>query len=381
MLASSIQHSHRSFAACLAICIALILTAPAAGQGNGFSPNPKSVNGLPIPKYSNAAQTPPSLNLDTAVKNSSQPPKGSSKKRSLARPKLPATNKTASSSNTLGQPASYQQRSGGKDISVNYCSIEFVDDIKLPALEAGAIRSVTVEEGQFITAGTIVGQIDDALPQLELKRAKMRYSIAYDAATDSTSITAAQKEYELAKTVYEKNRRLARNGSRSESEVKESQFRAEIAQLKRSKASNDQQAAFGEAKVELAAMDAVKQHIARHTLRSDYNAYVVEIFKKPQEFVNVGDDVMRLARMDRMWVQANIENTKLSAADAENRPVTVSLKTSKGVEEFEGKIDQVSLEFVSGDEYQVKVKIENRRDGNSWLLRPFSQVSMVIHLD
>jgi len=298
----------------------------------------------------------------------------------LTFPVLPATSTTVSS-HPSSQPASRRQESEQKNISVNYCSIEFVDDIKLPALESGAIRSITVDEGQFITAGTIVGQIDEALPQLELKRAKMRYSIAYDAATDSTSILAAQKEYDLARTIYEKNRRLARNGSRSESEVKESLFQKEIAQLKKSKASNDQQAAFGEAKVELAAMDAVKQHIARHTLRSEYNAYVVEIFKKPQEFVNVGDDVMRLARMDQMWVQASLNNTELSAADAENRPVTVSLKTSKGIEEFKGTIDQVSLEFVSGEEYQVKVKIENRRDGNSWLLRPFSQVSMVIHLN
>ena len=170
-------------------------------------------------------------------------------------------------------------------------------------------------------------------------------------------------------------------GSRSVSEVKESRFRKEIAKLKEEKALNDRQMAFGEAKVELAGMDSVKQRIARHTLRSDYNAYVVEIYKKPQEYVNIGDDVMRLARMDQMWVQASMSAKILDAADAENRPVTVTLQTADGTETFEGKIDQVSLEMVSAKEYQVKIKVQNRKDGNSWMLRPFSSVSMVIHLD
>ena len=138
---------------------------------------------------------------------------------------------------------------------------------------------------------------------------------------------------------------------------------------------------LGEAKVELAALEAVKQRIARHTLRSEYNAYVVQIFKKQQEYVNVGDDVMRLARMDRMWVQASVNAQELNAADAENRPVTVTLRTASGEQEFKGKIDQVSLENVSAEEYQVKIKVQNRRQGNAWLLRPFSQVSMVIHMD
>ena len=108
---------------------------------------------------------------------------------------------------------------------------------------------------------------------------------------------------------------------------------------------------------------------------------MVDIIKKPQEYVNIGDDVIRLARMDQMWVQASLNAKSLNAADAENRPVTVTLKTANGEETFEGKIDQVSLEYVSAEEYQVKIKVQNRREGNSWMLRPFSQVSMVIHMD
>ena len=374
--------------------IALLACVVTNVEANGQSNN--NFNGgaqLPLPKFSNGpSATPPASRLSQPLQNQplqnqpqNQPlPKFAPSKTSPALGR-PSPNRAATSrirSNQSSSQSTSDQSSSGRKIDVPYCSIEFVDDINLPALEAGAIVAINVQEGQFITANTIVGQIDDSLPHFELDRAKLRYQNARQAANDLSSVLAAQKEYELARSVYEKNLRLNRSGSRSESEVKESQFRRDIAKLKMEKATNDRQMAFGEAKVELAGMESVKQRIARHTLRSDYNAYVVEIYKKPQEYVNIGDEVMRLARMDQMWVQASLNaKNDLNPADAENRPVTVTLQTANGKETFEGKIDQVSLEMVSAEEYQVKIKVQNRQDGSSWMLRPFSSVSMVIHMD
>ena len=354
----------------LSLVACLMSNTSAQGQSdNSFAPLGNRGQ-LPPPKFSHGpSMTPP-------ASGPTPPTKFAPVQTS---PRAEAFSSLRGSQST--QANSTSSEDSDNKINVPYCSIEFVDDIMLPALEAGAITTVNVQEGQFITAGTIVGQIDDTLPHYELERAKLRYQNAFKAAKDQTSILAAQKEYELARNVYEKNKRLRNKGSRSESEVMESRFQTEIASLKLDKANNDRQMAFGEAKVELAGMDSVKQRIARHTLRSNYDAYVVDIIKKPQEYVNIGDDVIRLARMDQMWVQASLNAKSLNAADAENRPVTVTLKTANGEQSFEGKIDQVSLENVSAEEYQVKIKVQNRREGNSWMLRPFSQVSMVIHMD
>ena len=364
------RYQRWSVAGLLALVVCVLSNTSVQGQSdNSFAPL-SNRGQLPPPKFSHGPSTTPPVSRPT-------PPTKFAPVQ---------TAPTAEAFSSLRSPPSTQANStssedGDDKINVPYCSIEFVDDIMLPALEAGAITTINVREGQFITAGTIVGQIDDSLPHYELDRAKLRYQNAFKAAKDTTSILAAQKEYELARKVYEKNKRLRTKGSRSESEVMESRFQREIALLKLDKANNDREMAFGEAKVELAGMDSVKQRIARHTLRSNYDAYVVDIIKKPQEYVNIGDDVIRLARMDQMWVQASLNAKSLNAADAENRPVTVTLKTANGEETFEGKIDQVSLEYVSAEEYQVKIKVQNRREGNSWMLRPFSQVSMVIHMD
>ena len=363
----------RVAAGLVALLACVVINPCVHGQtDNGFVPRGNSSQ-LPLPKFSSGPSLVPQVKQPTAPSRLLPGPTAPLAGRSISqRPK-------AERSESIGSPSD-QSSSDGK-IKVPYCSIEFVDDIKLPALEAGAIIAINVQEGQFITAGTIVGQVDDSLPHFELDRAKMRYQNAFQAAKDTSSVLAAQKEYELARSVYEKTKRLRSKGSRSESEVMEDRFRRDIAKLKMDKATNDRQMAFGEAKVELAGMDSVKQRIVRHTLRSDYDAYVVDIYRKPQEYVNIGDEVMRLARMDQMWVQASLNAKTLNASDAENRQVTVTLQTANGKETFEGKIDQVSLENVSAEEYQVKIKVQNRREGNSWMLRPFSQVSMVIHMD
>ena len=366
------RYQRWSVAGLLALVVCVLSNASVQGQSdNSFVPL-SNRGQLPPPKFSHGPSTTPPVSRAT-------PPTKFSPVQTAPAPAAEALSSLRSPQST--QANSTSPEDDGNKVNVPYCSIEFVDDIMLPALEAGAITSINVQEGQFITAGTIVGQIDDSLPLYELDRAKLRYQNAFQAAKDTTSILAAKKEYELAYNVYKKNKRLRSTGSRSESEVMESRFQSEIASLQLDKANNDREMAFGEAKVELAGMDSVKQRIARHTLRSNYDAYVVDIIKKPQEYVNIGDDVMRLARMDQMWVQASLNAKSLNAADAENRPVTVTLKTASGEEMFEGKIDQVSLEYVSAEEYQVKIKVQNRREGNSWMLRPFSQVSMVIHMD
>ena len=268
------------------------------------------------------------------------------------------------------------------EIEIPYGSVALIDDITLPALEAGAIKFINVEEGQFIPAGTVVGQIDEALLVQELEQAKIRYENARKVAMSDVSVRAAGKEYDLRNSEYETAQRLYRTKSRSKAELDQARFQAEIALLKQERAKLDGDSAMGEAKLELARLDQVKYRIGRHTLKSNYNAYVVEIFKKPQEFVNVGDDVMRLGRMDRLWVQGNINSSQLEVHEALYRPVTVTATFAGGKQEsFEGRVDQIPIEMQGSDQFQIKIRVDNRKVGGSWLLRPLQRVSIKVHLD
>lgn len=270
------------------------------------------------------------------------------------------------------------------EIITPYGSISLIDDIMLPALESGPIRSLNVTEGQFIEKGAIVGVIDDMILKSQMTEQEIRYRNVEKLSKDTVAYQAASKEYDLAIIEYEKTKRLHAKRSRSESELMQAKFQAQIAKLKIQKSINDRESAEGEARLESSRLDSIRQRINRHVLTSDYDAYVVEIFKKPQEFVNVGDEVMRLGRMDELWAQANVSVKQLDVHEALNRPVTVELRMARGeTEVFTGRIEQIPLENQSSDQYAVKVRVKNRRAGpnKSWILRPLAQVKMTIHLD
>ena len=307
---------------------------------------------------------------------------------SSARPNLDPQTPTQSPDQTPGSVLpEYQDFSASRITSDNKVEIDhgvvaFIDDITLPALEPGAISSIEVEEGDFITAGTMVGRIDDTLLQKELELAKVRYGNAREKALSSVPVDAAKAESAFRESVRARKTELFRTKSVSHSEYEQAVLEAEIAKLKIDKAQEDRTMARGEAQAELVKLESVKHRLARHALESNYNAYVVEILAKPQEYVNVGDPVMRLGRMDQLWVQGNIRSDLLEVHEALHRPVTVELNLPGDRKEvFQGRVDQIGVEMHSSDNFRIKVRVENRKVGDTWLLRPLGQVKILVHLD
>jgi HlyD family secretion protein len=268
-----------------------------------------------------------------------------------------------------------------KFIDLN-CSVKFIDDILLPAKETGVIKSLSVREGDLVPAGKIVGEIDDELYREMYKQAELRYKMALDVAQDGTAKLAAEKKERVASIEAEKIVRLAASGSKSDSEKLMAEYSQQLAQLEIIKAELEMKKAKGEAELELARMKEVEIRIGRHILQSDFDAYVIEIFKKPQEYVNVGEEVLRIARMDTLWVQGIVDTKLLNPYEAMNRPVTVTVQLARGeTTTFEGKIVNVALERQSSQHYMVKAEIKNRPVEGHWVLQPFSEVLMRIHLD
>ena len=267
-------------------------------------------------------------------------------------------------------------------VDLDNCQVNFIDDILLPAKESGVIKSLAVKEGDYVPAGTVVGQIDDELYQRLLEQAKLRYEMATEAAEDSTAIEAAEKKYRVAAIEAKKISDLADKFSKSESDRLMAVYTKEIASLERDTAINEKKNAELEKRLEAARYMEVETHIRGHVIQSDFDAYVIKIFKKPQEFVRQGDEVMRIARMDRLWVQGTVDIAKLNPDEVLGRPVTVTVVRARGEKAtFEGRITSVGLERHSLTRYMVKAEIENRPIGNHWMLQPLSTVEMRIHLD
>ncbi len=266
---------------------------------------------------------------------------------------------------------------------ISPCTVQFIDDIELPALESGQIKQLLVKEGDLVRAGSKVGQIDDQLYQRMKEQAQLRLEIAVQNAEDETSISTAYNEIEIAGIELKRMTNLASKGSRASSDKEKAEFDFKLAMLKKQAAENQQKSALGESRVERSKLNEAEDRIQRHELKStsEFDTNVIEIFRDPLEWVNAGEPVMRLGRMDRLWVNGVINTDDFNAHEIINQPVTVTLQLARGEEaQFKGKIVYVGLERQHSDKLMVKAEIENRPIGGHWVLQPNSTVEMTIHV-
>lgn len=267
---------------------------------------------------------------------------------------------------------------------LNNCTVLFIDDVKLPARESGQIIQLNVKEGDSIQGKQLLAQMDDNLFKIQLKRAEISYENASDKAQDMTTIEAHHKEVALQKAKLDRTTNLFKLGSSNLADLQIAQFEHQLAELKVKAAENSRKQAEGEARMELAQIDDIKQRIARHQIFVDFDGYVIELLKQKQEWANAGDPVMRVARMDRLAVQAIVGTNVVNPYQIRNQQnVIVTLQMAGGkTEQFRGTISNVSLVRETGTLIKIRAEVENRKIGDqSWLLQPLSVVEMVVELN
>jgi RND family efflux transporter MFP subunit len=310
------------------------------------------------------------------------------------RPQLPAiggSQKKAKPAQPVSRPRSRSRQSprtqtgsdqGEKHVDLDTCIVSFIEDIELPAQESGVLRSLSVKEGQSFEKGQAIARIDDELYRKLLQQAQMQRDMALKRAADMTSIRAGRYKLKLASTEAAKSRKLLSKGSTSESEYKRARYSEQVAQEELVAAENEREMAGNEARFEEAKVEESRVRIRRHSIRTEFDGYVIKKFRDAGEWVQAGEKVLRVARMDRLYVQGNISSKKLNPFEVADKPVTVTLQLARGKETtFEGKIVSIGLEKQGSDLFMVKAEVENRPQEGFWTLLPGSQVKMRIHLD
>ena len=299
--------------------------------------------------------------------------------------KIRGSSRSADRSRGRSSQSSQTQSTSGNDqkhIDLDTCIVSFIEDIELPAQESGVLRSLTIKEGQSFRKNQPIATIDDELYRKLLQQAQMQRDMDMKRASDATAIRAARYKLKLASTEAAKSRKLLSKGSTSESEYKRARYSEQVAQEELVAAENEREMAGHEARLEEARVEEARVRIRRHSIRTEFDGYVIKKFRDAGEWVQAGEKVLRVARMDRLYVQGNISSKKLNPFEVSDKPVTVTLQLARGKETtFEGKIVSIGLEKQGSDLFMVKAEVANRPQEGFWTLLPGSQVKMRIHLD
>ena len=245
-------------------------------------------------------------------------------------------------------PADHQLPS---QITLPNSLVLLADQAEVSAREAGQLIAFEAVEGMNVEKDDFLAQIDDALPNMEKYVAQKEQAISQEEADSDINILFSQKSALVAREEYNKaieaNQRA--RDTITHSELTRRLFEYERAKLSIQKAQLDQRIAQLTAEARNAQVEAADTKIQLRKISAPIPGTVVRLYKRYGEWVNPGDPVLRIIRMDRLWIEGLIDATQAGPLDLKGRPVTVHARLARGrVETFDGKITFVHPEIEPG---------------------------------
>lgn len=270
------------------------------------------------------------------------------------------------------------------DPKLDQCIVSLIDDVEVPAQEAGALTLVEASAGDVVDPLELLARIDDKQAVQQKKIAEIERRAAEDEATNDIRVRYARSNYDVAKQDYdamvEGNNRT--EGSFELSRVREKKLAATSAELQIEQTQFEMALAAITAESKAAEVEAAQTAIERREIRAPIAGQITEVLREMGEWVQPGEPVFRIARLDNLRVEGFVRASEYSPAEVSNRKVTVEVTLERGrVEHFPGKVVFVNPLIEGDGEYRVRAEVKNLQDGDQWLLRPGHTVSMTIHLD
>jgi len=266
---------------------------------------------------------------------------------------------------------------GAATIEVDSVLLASIEEVEVPAQEAGVLGRVAVCEGDIVKEGELVAQVDDVDSRLELARAEIELDNARRNAKNDIKVRVTKKAAQVAAA--ELKRALASQDryakSVSETEVDRLRLAAEHATLEVEQSEYDYETAQLALKLNENELARAKRQIERRKIVAPSTGRVVQIFRRKGEWVEPGQPEVRILRIDRLKAVGFLDSTQVTK-DLSGRGVKLRVVLS-GQEPVEvpGKITFVHSEVnpVNG-QLDFWAEVENP----DLLLRPGLKASLVI---
>lgn len=255
--------------------------------------------------------------------------------------------------------------------------LTLLEEIRVPARDAGVLAEIAVRPGMQIAKEMLLAKQDDTEAQVTRDQAKTDLSNARRLARNDLKIRLAQKSHEVAAAELKRATEAAERFSKSvsQSEIDRLRLATEQTDLQIYQTRFDLKTAQLAIDTHEAALRLAEHELKKRAIHAPTSGVVVEVLKHAGEWVEPGETVVRIVRMDRLRVEgflsAQQANSKLVGQAAK---VSVKLRPDQTLD-VDGKVTFVSPEIhpVNGM-VRVWVDIEN---GES-TLRPGLQATIKI---
>jgi len=261
--------------------------------------------------------------------------------------------------------------------------VKVSDQIKLPAKESGVLSHLGVKEGSQVRAGQQIGKIDDREIQTQIKAADYAFKAAVKKYNDDVDIRYGDAGAAVAKADYEQLQESINLVEKSVTDVdiRQAKLTWDKMVLAAEKARKEQELAKYEAYMKQAELEAARLASDRRVITAPFDGVVEEMSRKQEEWVNPGDTILRLFRMDTMQVEGAVEQSQYDPHELQGCAVTVEVQMARGRKEtVEGRITKVGSIVGIDGKYNIRAEVANRQEFGGWMLRDGLPAQMTIHL-
>jgi multidrug resistance efflux pump len=262
-------------------------------------------------------------------------------------------------------------------------TVKVADQIKLPAKEPGVLVQLSVKEGTQVKAGQVIGKIDDSEPQMKKVAALADYKGAYNRWQDDVEIRYAQAQAAYAKIKYDKLVDTNKQAIKSvpEVELNEAKLDWEHFKLAIEKSIHDKELAKYEAMTKQAEFDAAELAIKRRTIVAPFDGVVEKIERKQEEWVQPGDTILTLLRLDTMHVEGAIDQKQYDPNEIQGCDVAMEVVLARGRKTtVRGKVVKVSNLVRFDGMYNIRAEVANVQEHGLWVMRDGMPATLTIQL-
>ena len=262
----------------------------------------------------------------------------------------------------LALAAAGPARGWAEPIPVQSVLIRLIDEAEVPAREVGLLAAISAAEGQLVKEGAELARLDDRQAQLLQQKAQaelevVRKEAASDVEIRTTTEAAKVAASELRRAEEAKNRLPE---SVSQSELDRLGYEAQRTTLELEQARDNQEVARLKESVKQRELEIAAHQVERHRIVAPLAGMVVKLYRHRGEWVEPGDKVLRIVRLDRLRAEGFVDASGLHGTLA-GRPATVIVDLpGQPKTRFPGAVTFVNPEIdpVNG-QFRIWVEIEN----------------------
>jgi len=255
--------------------------------------------------------------------------------------------------------------------------ISVIEQAEVPARELGPIISIQIEEGDTVEKGELLATIDDGDTKLASKRAELELEAARAEADNTVRVKLAEKALALARSELargERTRELFEDAITDE-DIERRRLKVDQAELEVRQTEHEMRQARIHAQLSDNALQLAKRQVERCRIVAPLAGVVVQVNRRAGEWVQPGDAVLRIVRLDRLRAEGFLNASQLAQVKT-GQAVSLRMVLGKGEEKtFPGVLKFISPEIIAADNrVRVWAEVQNK----DLTLRPGMRASLMI---